>query len=172
LSAVGIDPRHHRASRADLVQRDGQRPLALLPGQGGNLGRVAVGDDPGHPGRVGQPPEVCAVGGLVDGQVRSEGQEVGGHDPRKLHHEDTSFMNSFEDTTRPYARPMMSRVACWISGQSVATPSSTTVTRYSRWNAPTTVASTQMSVNVPVTTRDVMPRARRAPSSGVPAKAS
>ena len=67
---------------------------------------------------------------------------------------------------------MMSSVARWISGQSVATPSSTTVTRYSRWKAPTTVASTQMSVIVPVTTREVMPRARRAPSSGVPEKAS
>jgi len=45
---------------------------------------------------------------------------------------------------------MMSSAARWISGQSVATPSSTTVTRYSRWSAAVTVASTQMSVIVPV----------------------
>src|SRR5439155_24549070 len=54
---------------------------------------------------------------------------------------------------------MMSRVARWISGQSVATPSSTTLTRYCRWSAPITVASTQISVIVPVTTRDVTSRA-------------
>src|SRR5439155_3447930 len=67
---------------------------------------------------------------------------------------------------------MMSRVARWISGQSVATPSSTTLTRYSRWRAPITVASTQISVIVPVTTSDVTPRARSAPSSSVPANPS
>src|SRR3989338_6571704 len=66
----------------------------------------------------------------------------------------------------------MSRVARWIGGQSVETPSSTTLTRYSRLKAPMTVASTQMSVMVPVTTSEVAPRARRAPSSGVPAKPS
>jgi len=66
----------------------------------------------------------------------------------------------------------MSSVARWIGGQSVETPSSTTRTRYSRLKAPTTVASTQMSVIVPVTTSAVTPRARRAPSSGVPAKPS
>src|SRR5438876_8451271 len=67
---------------------------------------------------------------------------------------------------------MMSRVARWISGQSVATPSSTTLTRYSRWRAPITVASTQISVIVPVTMSDVTPRARSAPSSDVPANPS
>src|SRR3989442_14655252 len=67
---------------------------------------------------------------------------------------------------------MMSRVVRGISGQSVATPSSTTVTRYSRWSAPITVASTQISVIVPVTTSDVTPRARSAVSSDVPANPS
>jgi hypothetical protein len=47
---------------------------------------------------------------------------------------------------------MMSRDARWISGHNVATASSTTVTRYSRLKAPTTVARTQMSVIVPVAT--------------------
>src|SRR3990167_5793102 len=66
----------------------------------------------------------------------------------------------------------MSSAARWIGGQSVETPSSTTLTRYSRLKAPMTVASTQMSVMVPVTISEVTPRARRAPSSGVPAKPS
>src|SRR3989442_1592166 len=53
---------------------------------------------------------------------------------------------------------MMSRVARWISGQSVATPSSTTVIRYSRWSAAITVANTQISVIVPGTTSDLTRR--------------
>ena len=84
----------------------------------------------------------------------------------------TTSATSLVLVMRPYARPMMSSVARWISGQSVVTASSTTVIRYSRLNAPTTVASTQMSVMVPVTTSVSTPRARSAPSSGVPANAS
>src|SRR5438093_1181453 len=34
--------------------------------------------------RVGEPAQMLAVGRLVDGQVRLEGQDVGGHDPREL----------------------------------------------------------------------------------------
>src|SRR5262245_5111151 len=56
---------------------------------------------------------------------------------------------------------MMSRAARWISSQSVATPSSTTVTRYCRCSATVTVACTQMSVIVPVTTSEVTSRTSR-----------
>src|ERR1043165_5543403 len=45
-------------------------------------------------------------------------------------------------------------------------------TRSSRLTPPITVASTQMSVMVPVSTSVVTPRARRAPSSTVPLKPS
>src|SRR5688572_24156724 len=42
LSAVGVDTGHHRAAVADLLQRDGQRPLALFTGERRHLGGVAV----------------------------------------------------------------------------------------------------------------------------------
>src|SRR3989449_3202837 len=172
LCAVGVDTGDDRAPAADLVERDREGARALLARERGDLGGVAVGNDPGDAAGVGEPTEVAPVGRLVDREVGRERQEVRGHDPSELHHLDTSSVISLAGTTRPYARPMISRVARWISGQSVATPSSTTVTRYSRLKAPMTVARTQMSVIVPVMTSDVTERARRAPSSGVPAKPS
>src|SRR5207249_3394962 len=154
--------------RADLVERHRERPLPLVAAQRRDLAGVAVGDDAGDAAGVGEPAQMRAVGRLVDREVGLEGQNVGGHHTRERHHAVTSLAMSLEDTTRPKARPMMSSVARWISGQSVATASSATVTRYSRLHAPTTLARTQMSVSVPVTTSDVTPRARSAPSSGVP----
>src|SRR5687767_3507744 len=122
---------------------------------------------------------MLAIRRLVDRQVSPKRQDVGGHDPRELQRLAHCYLQvvsvsitDFDDTTRPKARPMMSRVARWISGHSVDTASSTTVIRYSRLNAPTTVARTQMSVIVPVTTSEVTPRARSTPSRSLPAKAS
>src|SRR5438094_693800 len=170
--AVRVDAGHDRAGRADLVERHRERPLPLVAAQRRDLGGMAVGDDAGDAAGVGEPAQMRAVGRLVDREVGPEGQDVGGHHTRERHHAVTSLAMSLEDTTRPKARPMMSSVARWISGQSVATASSATVTRYSRLNAPTMLARTQMSVSVPVTTSEVTPRARSAPSSGVPWNAS
>src|SRR4029453_19139347 len=52
LRAVGVDAGDDRTRAADLVQRDHQRALALLTVERRDLGRVAVGDDPGDPAGV------------------------------------------------------------------------------------------------------------------------
>src|SRR5688572_28596950 len=102
---------------------------------------MAVHDDARDAARVREPAQVLAIRGLVDGQVGLEGHDVRRHDPReakRLRHRATPCVQlemvsstSLDDTTRPKARPMISSVARWISGHSVATPSLTTLMRYS-----------------------------------------
>src|SRR5262245_31640590 len=130
LRAVGVDARDDRAGGADLVERDRERAPSLLAIERRHFVGMAVGDDAGDAARVGEPAEVAAVCGLVDRQIRREGQHVGGHDAREAQR----FLHGGLLTTA-------------------------------------TVASTQMSVIVPVTTSEVTFRARRAggpPSSAAP----
>ena len=80
VRAVGVNARDDGAPRADLVERDPEGTPALLAGERGDLGGVAVGDDPGDAAGVGEPTEVLPVGRLVDREVGREWQEVRGHD--------------------------------------------------------------------------------------------
>src|SRR3989475_446541 len=116
LRAVGIDPCDDVALPAHLIDRDREGAPALLARERRDLGGVAVGDDPGDTAGVGEPAQVLPVRGLVDREVRRERQEVRGHDPRELHHVDTSSVISLAGTTRPYARPMISE---WRSAETV-----------------------------------------------------
>jgi len=82
--AVGVHTGDDRARARDLVERHRQRMPALLARERGHLGRVAIGDDAGYPGRVGEPAEVLTVGRLVDGQVGPEGRMLAGMIPENV----------------------------------------------------------------------------------------
>src|SRR6266852_2214961 len=108
---------------------------------------MPIGHDPRHALRIGEPAQVLLVGRHVDLEIGGEGEQVRGNAAREAE-------------------------AVVHSQKSITGRPSTTVMRYSRFMPPITVARTQMSVRVPVTTRWVMPRARRAESSTVPLKPS
>src|SRR2546430_2611082 len=136
LRAVGIDPCDDGALRAHLIERDREGAPALLARERGDLGGVAVGDDPGDTAGVGEPAQVLPVRGLVDREVGRERQEVRGHDPRELHHVDTSSVISLAGITRPYARPMISE---WRSAETVRVR--VTHSRQRRWPRPSVIAT-------------------------------
>src|SRR5919198_931656 len=118
LGTVGVDTGDDGAARANLVERDREGPPALLAGERGDLGGVAVGDDPGDAAGVGEPAEVLPVGGLVDREVGRERQEVRGHDAREakgLAH-GQMISKEREDVDRS-ARPGRPWVACYRSGR-------------------------------------------------------
>src|SRR5207249_2540424 len=71
-----------------------------------------------------------------DREVRRERQEVRGHDPRELHHVDTSSVISLAGITRPYARPMISE---WPSAETVRVR--VTHSRQRRWPRPSVIAT-------------------------------
>src|SRR5947199_195184 len=136
LRPVGIDPCDDGALRAHLIERDREGAPALLARERRDLGGVAVGDDPGDTAGIGEPAQVLPVRGLVDREVRRERQEVRGHDPRELHHVDTSSVISLAGITRPYARPMISE---WRSAETVRVR--VTHSRQRRWPRPSVIAT-------------------------------
>src|SRR5213596_59999 len=104
---TGIVANGHAAEVSSL-SRDRECAPALLARERGDVGGVTVGNDPGDTAGVGEPAQVFPERGLVDREVGRERQEARGHDPRELHHGDTSPVISLAGTTRPDARPMIS----------------------------------------------------------------